>query len=193
MEALEQSMGGRAGVVDALLLADLSPKQQHFLALLMDPRRERDSMATICADAAVSPRELLDLFRSASFAKAHAIALNYVAEKSLDVAKDVVGKSIDQHIECPECRGVKVEGSTCPKCKGKGTIFRESDVDRQKMALEVAGLLKKGGGVNIAVQQNNSSVSSSPSIFSKVVKQSDEIAYDVKREDIIDGEVSNGP
>lgn len=187
------SIGGREALIDALEMSPLDKKQIHFLRLLYDPLRSKDSLYTIARDAGLPPLAVLDSFRHASFAKMHALVASQITEGVPAAVGDIVVKSVDAKIECPECFGEGKFDQTdemCILCHGRGVIFRGSDLDRQKMLLEAGGVLKKGPGVAVQVNNNNQvNVPSSSAFFSKYVKASDEAAYDVSVVDIKEGEV----
>jgi hypothetical protein len=193
LDQVEDAVGGRAAFVDTIALAPLDKKQEHFLRLLCDPMRQNDNLATIARDAGILPTQVMSLFREASFAKAHAISMGQLAERIPAVVKDLADKSLDEVIQCPECLGdgAASDVEACEKCHGRGTIMRQGDLDHKKIALELSGLLKKGPGVNVQVQQNNISQSAPGAFFSKFVRATDKEAYDVTSEPI-DAEVTSG-
>lgn len=180
LDSFEDSIGGRDNLIDTLSLSTLDKKQEHFLRLICDPKRAHDSLVTIARDAGLLPTHVLDLFRNASVAKAHALAMGQLSEALPAIARDIADKSIDAKVECPACFGDKYirEGVECPQCNGRGEVFRTSDLDRQKIALETTGILKKGSGVNVNVNQQVGVISPG-TFFSKYVKASDDAAYDV--------------
>lgn len=183
---LEDSFGGREAAIDALAYAELDPKQLHFLRLLGDPARANDKVAVIARDAGLLPTQVITLFRSASAAKAHALAMANFEAALPAVARDVAEKSVDSEVICPDCRGdaANIAEGDCPTCRGLGTILRPSDIDHQKLLLEATGVVKKGGG--IAIQNIQSMGAGAPgAFFSKFVSSSDKAAYDV----VIDAEV----
>lgn len=184
LDHIEEGIGGRSSAIDMLGLAALDKKQEHFLRLMCDPVREHDSLATIARDAGLLPSSVIQLFREASFAKAHAISMTQLAERIPAITKDLTDKALDEVITCPECLGdgKASDVEPCEKCHGRGEIMRQGDLDHKKVALELGGLLKKGSGVNVNVQQNNIAATSPGSFFSKFVRQSDKDAYDVSAE-----------
>lgn len=187
LEQFEYASGGREALADTLGLATLDKKQQHFLDLLTDPKRSRDNISTIARDSGLTALQVLDLFRSASFARAQAIAMGRMADSIPAVVDDIASKAVDAKIECPTCFGAKkLEGDlTCPQCLGKGQVMRHSDIDRQKIILESTGVVKKGGaGVNVQVN-NQVGVVSPGSFFSNYVKASDKAAYDITDAEIV--------
>lgn len=191
LEQFEDAVGGRQTLIDNLSLANLDKREAHFLDLLLDPRRQEDNINIIAKDAGLKPIQIIDLFRSASFARAHAISMGKLSSALPDVISDIAAKSVDARIECPQCQGDgKIsDGESCMTCNGKGTVMRYSDLDRQKIVLEAGGLTKKGGGVNVNVQQNNIGTVQASSYFSKFVKDSDSTAYDVG--EIIDADIKD--
>lgn len=184
LEQFEAQVGGREVLVETLELAQLDKKQEHLLNLLLDPRRQKDTINTIARDAGMKPAAVIELFRSASFAKAHALAMNHMATALPAVVEDITSKAIDAKIECPTCFGAKqISNVDCPTCYGKGQIMRYSDLDRQKILLESAGITKKGGGVSVSVNQQVA-VTNPGSFFSNFVKGSDQTAYDIEAIDV---------
>lgn len=180
LDRLEEAVGGREVLIDTIGLANLDKKQEHFLRLMCDPARAKDSLVTIARDSGLLPTNVLELYRNAAFAKAHALAMGQLSEALPAIVKDIADKAVDAKVQCPRCFGEGFEAPeiTCSQCLGKGEIFRGSDLDRQKIALEATGVLKKGGGVNVQVQQNVA-VGQPNNFFSKYVKASDDAAYDV--------------
>tara|TARA_R110000868_G_scaffold255919_1_gene512576 strand:+ start:1476 stop:2138 length:663 start_codon:yes stop_codon:yes gene_type:complete len=180
LEQFEAAIGGRDALVETLELAQLDKKQEHLLNLLLDPKRQRDTINTIARDAGMKPAGVIELFRSATFAMAHALAMSKMASALPSVVDDIAAKSVDSKIECPTCFGQKqLNHIDCPTCYGKGEVMRYSDLDRQKILLESAGVTKKGGGVNVNVSQQVGIVNPG-SFFSNFVKGSDADAYSVE-------------
>lgn len=184
----EQAIGGRDIFAESLAFAQLEGKQELFLRLLCDPARQKDNLATIARDAGLLPSAVLELFRTASAARASITAMGHLYERIPAIMQDLTSKAVDSTIVCPDCQGVDNNPDSpesCMTCRGKGTILRASDYDRQKTSLEIAGLIKKGGGVNVNVQQNN--VSGQPgAFFSRWTKTSDAAAYEV---DAVDAKI----
>lgn len=190
LDRFEDSIGGRENLVDTIALSNLDKKQQHFLAILCDPNRQNQSLTVLARDSGLTPTQVLDLFRNASFAKAHALAMGQLSEALPAVVKDIAEKSVDAKVECPRCfgSGFEREEVECIVCLGKGLIFRESDLDRQKLVLETTGISKPKGGVNVQVNQNVG-VAMPTNMFSKYVRASDDTAYDVG--EIVEAEVKS--
>ena len=179
LEQIEDAAGGRDAIISSLSLATLDKKQQFFLDLLCDPKRGKDNISTIARDAGLTPLQILDLFRSSAFASAHAIASAHLSTALPEIVQDIAAKSVDATVACPTCLGSGyLSGATCLNCDGRGQVFRASDLDRQKLVLEATGVVKKGPGVNVQVNQQVG-IMQPGAFFSKWVKNSDEAAYDV--------------
>ena len=185
LDNVESHVGGREMLIDTLAMGTLDKKQEHFLRLLCDPARMKDSVVTIARDAGLNPLQVLDMLRDSSKSKGTSIALTYMSEALPDVAADIIDKSVDAKVECPHCfgEGFVDQDVKCPQCLGRGEIFRPSDIDRQKMIADYTGLAPKKTGMNINMNQQVGVVNPG-NFFSKYVKQSDEAAYDVQ--DVID-------
>lgn len=191
LDKFEESVGGREAIIDALELATLGKKEEHFLRLLYDNARHNDSLAKIAKDSGLNAIAVLELFRTAAFAKAHAIVAGQISDSLPAVVKDIIAKSVDYQIICQSCGGngtIEMDDGkarTCLDCNGNGKLFKESDLDRQKILLETGGILKKGPGV--AVQVNTQvNTGTNTNAFSRFVRATDDIAYDVTS---LDGEV----
>jgi len=180
LEAFEEAVGGREQVVEILGSAKLDQRQQFFVELLTDPARERDSISAVARDAGLTVVQAVEVLRSAAHARSTALGLVRLATAVPAVADDLAAKSVDAKIECPQCfgAGYVTDGVTCAACNGKGLIFRGSDLDRQKIVLESTGILKKGPGMNVNVNQQVG-IMQPGNFFSKYVKASDAAAYDV--------------
>lgn len=184
---LEAAIGGRQAVIDALSTADLDEKQQHLLRLLADPARERDSLATICGSANVAPSALLNLFRQSAFSRAYAVALTRVAEALPAMVADVAAKSVDRWAPCPRCGGgEQPKEDTCQVCQGTGRVWRESDLERQRLLWDAAGLSKKSSGITITQQVGVATGSAPTPLFSRIVRATDAAAY--ADAEVVDGE-----
>jgi hypothetical protein len=82
-----------------------------------------------------------------------------------------------------ECVCVKIGGVAnpdCSLCAGVGKVFQKSSLPHQELLMEAAGFLKKGGGVN--VQVNQQVVNAPKDFFDGFVRGTDAAAYDVEGE-----------
>ena len=190
LDGVEDRLGGRQNLIDNLSLCSLDKRGEHLVRLLSDPSRSHEGLSIIARDAGMSASSIMDLLKQASSIKNNTLSMLEVSEALPAVMQDLASKSIDAKVQCPECMGDKlINGTPCIRCNGRGEVFRASDLDRQKVVLEAAGILKKGTGTAIQVNQINNSMSPS-NFFSKYVRDSDAAAYDVVDAEIKDGETS---
>lgn len=172
----EESLGGREAIIDALQAAKLDFKQEQILRLLLDPSRRQHSLASICADAGVHGTELIEFFRESTFRAALADAHMRLMARVPEVVDDAVSKALDHNEDCT-CTFTR-DGSRvdplpeCPRCSGRGFQRVRSSFDHQQMLLEASSLLKRGGGVNVSVQQNTG-INLSSAFFDKFVRSTD--------------------
>lgn len=162
VETFVKLTGGREALVETLELAGSSPDVQKVLELLADPRYERMSLARICALAGLTVADFFAAFRTARLQRAQIEAIELVAQGLAPVVADVMRRAAPYDVACTACRGTgsvstgDAPSVPCETCHGKGAILEEPDLDRQKLALELAELLKKGGGLTIS--QTNQTV-----------------------------------
>jgi len=173
LDTLEKAAGGRLAIIETMTLSNLTPQQEHLTGLIADPRNDAKSLARICSMANITVGKFLTMLGEIKMSKAVLDAQDRVARLLPDVAEDVMQRSVVHTIECSECAGegsIPVtsrgrnagEGSppeerttlTCPGCRGKGNITVQPHLEHQKVALELSGMIKRGGGVQVAVGVN---------------------------------------
>lgn len=157
LAAFEKALGGREALVEELSSADLDPRQQKLIDLIIDPVNESVGLAKLCSLAGLRPSELLHMFREATWARAYTEAHRKIAERVPDVAEGIAERATNHTERCGCTYGAEgpIEADAdCPQCKGKGIRFFRADAGAQETVLEVMGLLKRGGGVQVAMQQN---------------------------------------
>lgn len=183
---LDEAVGGRDVLIRILEWAPKTAKLEHALNLMADPMRATTGLAKICEDSGLSQREFLSAFREASVAKALAEAHIAMADKLQDVAEDVAEKAIN-HVEWCKCTvgGTVDPAKDCPDCRGVGKVYYRGSLPHQNLVFESTGLLKRGGGVNVNVQQQVAV--SGESLFDKFVKATDRAAYGTR---IVEGEAT---
>lgn len=165
---LEQDLGGRQALVGILALAPLTRDLQYILGLLGDPQRQRLSLADLCAAANVLPGDLLKHLTQAALARGRVLAAFTIGAGIPAVTADLMRRAAPFEDVCNGgCRGTgsitpdptpeqpNPAPEPCETCRGTGKLLYKPDLERQKLAVDLAQLLPKGGGVNIAVQQNN--------------------------------------
>jgi hypothetical protein len=134
-------------------------------------------------DAGINAREFMSIFREASVAKAFTEANLALSDRLRDVAVDVADKATN-HTEPCECTlgGKQQPNEKCQKCQGGGLVYFRGSLPHQQMVFETSGLLKRGGGVNVNVQQQVAV--GGGGIFERFVKATDEAAYGKKVIDV---------
>jgi hypothetical protein len=167
LQAIETDLGGRQELVGTLMLAHLTKDLQYLLGLLGDPLNQSQSLAAICAQGNVLPGDLLTHLQGAIMRRGKLLASRHIGLGMAAVAEDVMRKAAPYEAACTTCLGTgsitpdptaAVPNPThhpCGTCNGNGKLLYQPDLDTQRLALEMADLLKKGGGINIAMQQNN--------------------------------------
>src|SRR5262245_4259853 len=164
VETFVTVVGGRHALTETLAVADHSVEIQHVVRLLLDPRYDNVGLPRLCRLAGLTVADCLVAYRKALIARAHIAATATVAAKILPVVDDILTRAAPHQVVCDACHG---EGSLpprptrtdpnpsplpCPTCRASGRRLVLPDLDRQKLALELAHLLQKSGG--IVVQQN---------------------------------------
>ena len=194
-KAFEAAAGGRDSLVAHLCHLPLTPEQDLIVGMIADPRNRLHSLGRICQLADITFGGLLELFRKAGFAKAQVEAMQKVWAKTPAVADDVMSRALPRVVPCRACRGrggrkVRAKGEDgrtlqplawvdedCIACGGSGSITHEPEHDRQRTALELAGLLNTPGSPNVQVnvQQNNAHFSSDH--YQRFLAASDALLY----------------
>lgn len=157
---LEEALGGRDKLVEALITAPPEAECDRLLGLVADPRNDGRSLASLCGEVNLTLGEFLRLYRDARVAKAQVLALHEVAEKAPTVVRDVMRRAENHYRVCDTChstgevtRIVKAgDGTpagphteTCTECGGIGEVLVDASLDHQKLALDLVGLVTKGG------------------------------------------------
>ena len=182
MMELEKAVGGRDAVKAALEHAPGGEDVKVLQAFLADPRNDLVAIHKLCDKANIALPTFWGLFRHGSFTRAQIAALAKVTQRLPDVAEDVMARALPYHIPCPSCAGgvAPPKRQRCARCHGTGQLLRQPDVDRQTLALEIGGLIKRGagGGVHVQVMQQQALVvSQMPSAFAKFQQATDRILY----------------
>lgn len=164
VETFVDQLGGRVAVIEALEIASDQPEVDAVLSLLADPRYSSWSLRRLCQNAGLTIHEFFAAFRKASMVRAQIAATQVIAAKLVPVVEDVMRRAAPYDLTCERCLGSgtytpdpskKHPNPTpepCKSCQASGKITIFPELDRQKLALELADLVKKGGGLNI---QNN--------------------------------------
>lgn len=165
LTALETSFGGRPTLVHLLSLAPLTTDTRLLLGVLADPKSDACSLATLCARAGILPGDLLRLLGAAALHRGQTLARHKIGEHLAAVTADLMTKAQPYEEACSGCLGVGTitpdptpeqpnpSPGPCDTCKGSGRLRYQPTFERQKLALEMGGLLPKAGGISIT-QQN---------------------------------------
>jgi hypothetical protein len=155
-------------------------KQDILFRLLGDPARAKDSLSTICQDANVSANEVFAIYRDAVAGQAMVKAQATLSERLDGVVRDVAEKAADHVKEC-ECVILSETSAPNPRCKvcgGRGEIYKEGSLKHAEVVLKATDVLKSGGGVNVAVNQNLG-VNVGGGLLDSFVKATDDAAFDI--------------
>lgn len=191
LATLEQDLGGRAAVVGMLTLAPLTPDLRYLLGLLGDPQCASNSLAETCMLANVLPGELLKHLAAAALLAGKVRASQKIGAGIAAVAEDVMRRAAPFIDPCYVCQGtgtltpeptpqVPNPGpGPCETCAGSGKLLHQPDLDRQKLAVDLAQLLPKGAGIQIA-QINapaGGGLASGGGTLERLMQFTDEILY----------------
>jgi len=159
LDATLKVLGGKTGLFDTLSVASEVPEVQDLLQLMLDPRYDRTSLRRLCTLAGLTVVDLFTAYRKALQVKVQLQAFQVVADKILPVVEDVMQRAAPYRIPCPDC-GAKGQVwdseaqalADCATCAGQKELLQYPDLDRQKLALELAHLVQKAGGLQISQQ-----------------------------------------
>lgn len=164
IDSVVKAFGGKQGMLDTLSVASDVPEVDTLLRLVLDPRYDQLSLRRLCHLAGLTIVDLFTAYKKAMVVKAHLIAYQAVTDHLLPVVEDVMKRAAPYEIICYGCAGQTSVTDPeqpnmripCPDCGGKGKLLQLPDLDRQKLALELAQLVQKASGFSI--QQNNLTV-----------------------------------
>jgi len=183
LTSLERALGGRHSLIASLLQANLGDSENTFMELLADPRNDTANLAKIAGLAGLSVGRVLQIFKEAKGAEAYVRSINRIYDRLPDIAGDIADRSVPTTTRCALCRGTGVVDSTtgaaqvpgadpanlvaCWPCEGLGKVVVHPDLERQKIALQIGGVLKKDGTVimgNVDARSvvNNAFIRSTP-------------------------------
>jgi hypothetical protein len=168
LDQLEADLGGRQQLIGLLSLAPLNDDLRYIIGLLSMPKttnHDSQKLADICAAGNILPGELLKHLGAAALLRGKTLALQHIGNGIAAVAHDVMRRSAPYEEPCYTCAGIgtvvpeptkdlpnPVPGP-CETCKGCGRLVHMPDLARQEVAIEMAQLLPKGGGLQILNQQ----------------------------------------
>lgn len=152
VERLTEILGGREALVSALEIGEGRKEIDQVLGLLADPRYAGMSLRRICGLAGLTIADFFAAFRSATLVRAQVEATAAIAAGLPGVVRDVIRRAAPYTTVCPACQGQPTtdpKAGPCPTCRGAGETVVEPELDRQKLALEIGEILKKGGGISL--------------------------------------------
>lgn len=163
----ETSVGGRAALIAVLSMAEMTPEIEAVLCAVGDPKHDTIPLADICAAHALQPGHVVMAYHRAQMQQVQILALSAVAARVPEVVAEIVRMALPRTEECETChgkgtvpaprrktRGRKPSPLACPACGGKGKMHHAGQGSQQDRVLDLARLVSKGGGVNVAVQAN---------------------------------------
>lgn len=162
---IEKTLGGREALVAALAHAPKSRDLEFLLGLIGDPLQAKVPLGHLCAQGGVTPGELLAAWKAGEILRGHVLATKQIVAALPAVVQDVLKRAAPYEDTCTGCQGLgqitpeptkKVpnpEPKTCPACQGQGKLLYEADLERAKMALDLAQLTPKGNGVQVNLNQ----------------------------------------
>ena len=165
LAALEQTFGGRDGLITLLACAPHDDRLDYVLNLLADPLAADRPLADCCALGNVSPGELLQHLKAGSVLYTQALSARHLPAHVPQAVEDVLTIAHVHEGVCDACLGVgtimivpsrrrrsksraddAVEDGprteSCRDCAGTGVKTYPADPDARAIALELAGLLK---------------------------------------------------
>lgn len=167
LSQLEIDLGGRRSLVSLLSLAPLTKDLRYILGLLGDPAHDNRTLAAVCQLGNLLPGELLKLLGAAALHRGQTLARQRIGEALPRVVGDLMRKAAPYEDACHTCLGTgtytpeptpdlpnPIPGP-CETCGGTGQLQYQPSLERQRLAIEMGGLLTKGGGISITNQQLN--------------------------------------
>lgn len=167
LQQIEVSLGGRGQIIGLLTLAPLTADLRYLLGVLGDPQNQSVPLADLCAASNILPGTLLDHLATAALLRGKVAAQQKIGEGIAAVAEDVMKRAAPYEDACHTCQGIGTltpeptptipnpSPLPCEICRGTGRLLYRPDLERQKLAIEMAQLLPKSAGIQIAMQQNN--------------------------------------
>jgi len=191
LASIEADLGGRAELVGMLTLAPLTPDLRYVLGMLGDPTQQRVSLAEVCARGNILPWMLLKHLAEAALLKGKLKATQKIAQGIAAVTEDVMRRAAPYEAPCnggcqgtgtitpdPTSSAPNPSPEPCEVCRGTGKLVYSPDLERQKLAIDMAQLLPKGG-IQIGLSQTVHTPGSSGGggAFEKFQEATDRVLY----------------
>jgi hypothetical protein len=173
LASLEEAIGGRAALQQALVQIPPTGELEYAINAIADPTNDARSLAVICAEAGISVGELLEAYKRGVMARATVLAITSVAEGAAPVTQDLMRRAAPYTEPCGDCAGTGTvtadptdavpnpSPEPCRTCQGAGSLSYLPELARQKVALELIGLLGQKAGTSINITQANQQVAAS--------------------------------
>jgi len=157
----EAVLGGRDALAEALSVADSSPEVDKISSLLLDARYDSFSLRRICAMAGLTVADLFAAYKKATLVRAHLQLAPIIAARLVGVVTDLFIRAQPHYLPCGTCRGTATVTPTptakipdpspipCDACQGTGQILHLPELDRQKLALEIADVIRPKAGFTL--------------------------------------------
>lgn len=188
---VEWTLGGRDTIIAALNHAPKSRDLAYLCGVIGDPAQANRPLARICAEAGITGGELLSAVRAGMVAAGGLFATKQVMDGLPAVVADVMLTAAPHEGTCGSCQGLgqvtpeptkKVpnpEPKSCPVCTGTGRLLYPADTEKVKIALDLAQLTSKSGGVNVLVDQRQAHLhgESAGGTLEQLMAASDRLLY----------------
>lgn len=165
LNKFEARLGGRQELIDVLAQTPLTSELHTILGLLADPQYDRMGLSRLCLKAGVTAGDVFLAYKRGLILRGQLLATQKVSAGLPAVAEDVMRRSAPYQVTCGACIGTgsivpeptpEVKNPSpipCSLCLGTGQRTIEPDLDRQKLALDLGEMVKKGGGLTIGMSQ----------------------------------------
>lgn len=157
-------LGGRQALGEYLAVAGVGPDAHRLATLLANPACRTWSLGRLCTQAGITVADFFQAVSKAKTQRAILQAQDRIAAGMVAVVDDVMKRAAPIEIPCETCQGLGTVKSpvgddappvACGVCKGRGVMLALPELDRQKLALDLAKLLPKAsGGPAVAIQNN---------------------------------------
>lgn len=196
VDALESAVGGREKLIAALTGAPATDDLAYVINLIASPEMDARKLSQICRAGRITVGELLEAYKRGVYAQMQVSVMAKVAEHTPAVVEDVLLRSQPHQVVCPSCKGSLVVRNPredekdqppvlpCTACLDAnriptGLIDVLPDLDRQKLALDLANLLpKKSPMIAIDARQQSAHFGDvSPAGRAKLLGAADDVLY----------------
>src|SRR3972149_1647217 len=155
LSSLEAALGGRQKLIDVLSRSSNPAIQVLVHSLATNAEYHQKTFAELCAAANITVADLLKGYQQGLKLLAQTLAMMPIAAELPAVAADAMMRARPHEITCGVCQGTgtvtpeptkKVPNPSpqpCAGCQGTGRLSQIPEFDRQKLALDLGGMLPK--------------------------------------------------